>query len=329
MVYLRRKFIGLLGGAAAWPLAARAQQASAMARVGVLAVDPDNPQIQLNFPAFQSELQRLGFTQGQNLAIEYRRIDVPEPVAYANAEELVRWKPDVLVSIGPELALKAARAATTSVPIVFTANNYDPIARGYVQSLARPGGNVTGMFYRQPELAGKQLELLVESFPDRRRVAALWDSLSADQFSVAASAAKAMRLDLSSHRLDNPPYDFAASFRDIARAGAQAVLALSSSHFTMQRSRIAELAIEHRLPTMFIFKSYVKSGGLMSYGVDTVPMLRRVGSLVAKILRGAEPADLPVEQAAIFEFAVNLKTARAIGVTLPTSILLRADEVIE
>jgi putative tryptophan/tyrosine transport system substrate-binding protein len=171
-----------------------------------------------------------GFTEGQNLAIEYRRIDQGEPAAFAGAAELIRWKADVLVATGAEISLKAAIAASPSVPIVFTANNYDPIGRGYVKSLAQPGGNFTGLFYRQPELAGKQLELLAEAFPDRTRVGAFWDSFSADQFSMADSTANALRLELRAHKLENPPYDFAAAFRETAQKGAQMLLVLSSPH---------------------------------------------------------------------------------------------------
>ncbi len=235
----------------------------------------------------------------------------------------------MLVANGPEIALQAATAARPAVPVVMLANNYDPFARGYVKSLAQPGGNVTGLFYRQPELAVKQLELLVEAFPERTRVAVLSDSASPDQLSAIEGAVQSMRLSLRSLKLENPPYDFDAAFRTVVQGEAQMLHILSSPLFTPQSALIAELAIRNRLPTMFIFRHYVEAGGLMSYGVDTKPMWRRAASYVAKILRGAQPSDLPVEQAANFEFAVNLKTAKAIGVTLPTSILLRADEVIE
>ena len=236
---------------------------------------------------------------------------------------------DVLVASGPELSLQAAVAARPAVPIVMLANNYDPIARGYAKTLSRPGGNVTGLYYRQPELAVKQVELLVEAFPERTRLAVLWDQFSADQFSAAEQAALARGLSLRALKLENPPYDFDAAFAVIMRDQPQMLHVLSSPHFTQARTRIAELAIRHRLPTMNIFRVYVAAGGLMSYGVDTTLMWRRASAYVAEILRGAQPADLPVEQAANFEFAVNLKTAKAIGITLPTSILLRADEVIE
>ena len=326
----RRELIAAIGGAAAmWPLVAWAQEAGRFARVGVLGPDLNNPVTGPGYLVFLSELRKLGFTEGQNLVVEYRRTDEGLPRAFTGANEMVAAKADVLVANGPEIALQAAAAARPAVPIVMLANSYDPFARGYVKSLARPGGNVTGLFYRHPELALKQLELLVEAFPERTRVAVLLDSASADELSAIEHAVQSMRLSLRSLKLENPPYDFDAAFRTVVQGEAQMLHVLSSPLFTPQRGHIAELAIGHRLPTMFIFRHYVEAGGLMSYGVDTGPMWRRAASYVAKILRGAQPADLPVEQTANFEFAVNLKTAKAIGVTLPTSILLRADEVIE
>jgi putative ABC transport system substrate-binding protein len=210
-----------------------------------------------------------------------------------------------------------------------SASNYDPIAHGYVNSLSRPGGNVTGVFLRQTELAEKQVELLTQAFPGRVRLAVQWDAISADQFSAAERRAKALGLRIISRKLENPPYDFPAVFRSVTDDGAQMLLTLSSPFFGRQSQIIGELAVRHRLPTMFIFRRYVELGGLMSYGADNVAMYRQMAGHVAKILRGAKPADLPVEQPNKFELVVNLKTAKAIGVELPTSILLRADDVIE
>ena len=325
----RRDFLGVLGtAAAALPLAGRAQSGK-VARIGVLGPNLDNPLTGVAFKVFLSELNRLGFIEGQNLIVDYRRIDEGQSKAFIGANELVARKADLLVADGPEIALQAASQARPALPIVALAVNFDPIAHGYIKSLAQPGGDVTGIFYRQPDLAQKQLEFLVEAFPERTRIAMLWDTDSADQFSAADRFAKSMKLSAKSYKLENPPYNFDEAFQRIIQDEAQMVLVLSSPQFTLQRVHIAELAIQHRLPTMFIFKSYVEVGGLMSYGVDTKPMWRRAAALVAKILRGTAPADLPVEQVSTFEFAVNLKTAKAIGVTLPTSILLRADEVIE
>ncbi len=242
---------------------------------------------------------------------------------------MVRANVDMIAALGTEAALKAAHTASRNIPIVFVANNYDPIALGYVVSLAKPGGNVTGVFLRQIELAEKQVELLTQAFPEKTRLAVLWDSVSADQFAAAERRAKLLRLEVHSLRLENPPYNFDAAFQTISDTGAQMLLVLSGPFFGRQSRHIAELAIRHRLPAMFIFKAYAEAGGLMSYGVDPVAMYRQGAAYVAKILKGARPADLPVEQPTKFEMVVNLKTAKAMGMELPTSILLRADEVIE
>ena len=323
----RRQFLALLGGGAmARPLPLHAQQTGKTARIGVFG-GAANTSMAAGFRAFIEDLRRLGFSEGQNLIVEHRPSDQEQSALAAQAAEMVRSKVDVLVSLGPETALKAAMAATRSIPIVFVANNYDPIELGYVKSLAKPGGNATGIFLRQGELAEKQVELLLEAFPDKKRLTVLWDAVSAQQFIHAERRAKSLGLQVQSLELKNAPYDFDAAFR--ATADAQMLLVLSSPFFGRQARRVAELTIEHRLPSMFIFKLYAESGGLMSYGADNVAMYRQSATYVAKILQGAKPADLPVELPTKFEFAVNLKTAKAIGVELPTSILLRANDVIE
>jgi putative tryptophan/tyrosine transport system substrate-binding protein len=325
----RRAFVSLLVAApAAWPLAARAQQAGKIARIGYLGVSLNAPLSAALYQVFLSELRELGFSDGQNLAVEYQRLDDARGIFVA-AAELVRSPLDLIVAQGPEVALQAVVGASGFIPIVIQAINYDPIERGYVSSLARPGGNITGLFYRQSELAAKKVELLTQAFPERTQLAVLWDVQTADEFSAAERAAKSLHLEFRSLKLENPPYDFPAAFRTLAQGGAQMLLVLSSPFFAEYRRQIAELTIQHRLPAMFLFKSYVQVGGLMSYGVDQAAMYRRTAAFVAKILKGAKPADLPVELATKFEMAVNLKTAKAIGIELPTSILLRADEVIE
>ena len=321
----RRVVITLLGGAVVWPLTARADR---VFRIGFLGAALDDPTILAEYQAFLAQLRQLGFSDGQNIKVDYRRIDDPRGTTVAGAE-LMKLQPDLIVVSGSENALQSIIGANHSIPIVIQAINYDPIQRGYVTSLARPGGNITGLFYRQPELAAKQLELLAQAFPEKTRLGALWDALSADQFTAVERAAAPMHLQLQPLKLEKPPYDFAAAFGTLAHGGAQMVQVLSSPYFTEHRPQIAGLAIQYRLPTMFIFKSYVKAGGLMSYGVDQMVNYRRTADFVAKILNGAKPADLPVEQPTKFEFVVNLKTAKAIGIELPTSILVRADEVIE
>jgi putative tryptophan/tyrosine transport system substrate-binding protein len=325
----RREFVTLIGAAATWPITTRAQQAEQIARIGFLGTDPDNAQFATSYPAFLAELSKLGFNEGQNLIVEYRRMDEGASKAFAGAAEMIRSNVGVVVTFGPEIALKAAVAASQTIPIVMIAVNFDPIAGGYVSELARPNRNITGLVYRAPELAAKQLELLVEAFPDNKPIAALWEPASAEQFASAQHTAQLLHIDLRSYKLENPPFDFDEAFRRIAQDGSRMVLVLSGPTFGMQRAHIADLSKQHRLPTMFTFKYYVEAGGLMSYGIDTIPIFRRAASFVAKILRGAKPSDLPVEQPNNFEFTLNLKTAKAIGVSIPTSILLRADEVIE
>jgi putative ABC transport system substrate-binding protein len=326
----RREFITLIGvvATAAWSLAARAQERAKVIRIGFLGVSLNAPGTTALFQQFLDELRDNGFTQGQNLVVEHRRLDDSRGIFVA-AAELMRLQVDLVVAQGPETALQAVVGASRSIPIVIQAINYDPVERGYVESLARPGGNITGLFYRQAELAAKKVELLTQAFPERTRLGILWDGLVADEFSAAERAAKILNLEVRAFKLENPPYDFATAFRALAQDGTQMLLVLSSPFFSEHRVQLAELAIQHRLPFMFIFKTYVEVGGLMSYGVDNAAMYRRTGALVARILKGAKPADLPVEQGTKFLFAVNLKTARALGVTLPAAILLRADEVIE
>ena len=329
----RREFITLLGGAAAgWPLAARAQQAGRTYRVAIVAVNPTGgpgPVMGRGVPALLDELRQLGFSEGQNLTMDYRSTNQPVAQFALDLAEMVRAKPDVIVTGGAEPQLQAVMPVSGLIPVVFWANNFDPIERGYVKSLARPGGNLTGVFTRQPELAEKQVELLTQTFPERTRLGALWDAGTADQFSAAERRARALGRDLTAVKLETAPYDFEAAFRTLAEASSQALLVLSGPTFAFHTKTIVELALKYRLPGMFILRTYVDVGGLMSYGVDIDASFRRVANIVAKILNGARPGDLPVEQPVKYELVINLKTAKAIGIELPTSLLLRADEVIE
>jgi putative ABC transport system substrate-binding protein len=326
----RREFIIVLGGAAAaWPLAGRAQVTDRIARVGFFGADRSGSLAAASYQAFLDEMQIHGFNDGKNIIVDFRRLEQDLPALSADVTELVRLNVNVLVTQGTEPALKAALGATRTVPIVMIATNFDPFAAGYVKSLARPGGSVTGLFLRQQELAEKQTELLLEAFPDRPQLGILCDSISVSQATAAERRAKTFGLQVHSLKLDNPPHDFDAAFRTLAEASPKMLLLLSSPHFTTSRSQIAELAVTYRLPTMFVFKTYAEAGGLLSYGADYIAMHRQAATQVVKILKGIKPADIPIEQPNRFQFVVNLKTARAIGVELPTSILLRADEVIE
>ena len=326
----RRAVIALLGGAAiSWPLSLNAQQANKTARIGVFSAGRDLPIMGPAYSAFVAEMGKLGFVEGRNLTVEHRPTDRNLSALIADARELVSLQVDALVALGIEPALKACFSASRTVPIVFVANNYDPIALGYVNSLAKPGGNATGVFLRQTELAEKQVELLTEAFPDRKRLAVLYDDISANQFDTAEQRAKLLGLEVRSLKMEKPPYDFDTAFRAVSDLGAQMLLVLSGPFFARQSGRVTELAIRHRLPSMFIFRGYTEGGGLMSYGADNIAMYRQGAGYVARILQGANPTDLPVELPTKFEFAVNLKTAKALGLELPTSILLRADYVIE
>jgi putative ABC transport system substrate-binding protein len=322
----RREFLGGLGGATAlWTLGVSAQETGRVYRIGVFA-SVGNPAMRSAYRAFRDELRAQGFIEGQNLVLDQRPTDQAPAALAANVAEMARSKVDAIVT-STQPALQAA--AGTGAPIIISANNYDPIAHGYVKSLARPGGNVTGVVLRQTELAEKQVELLTQAFPERKRLAMQWDSISADQFNAAERRAKALGLDVISIKLETPPYNFGAAFQRMREGGAQFLLNLSSPFMGRYAQDIIDLTIQYRLPTMFIFQSYAESGGLMSYGADPVAIYRQLGVYVAKVLRGVKPADLPVEQPNKFEMVVNLKTAKAIGVELPTSILLRADAVIE
>ena len=226
----RRSFITLLGGATAWPLAARAQHDGPVARVGVIAPFLDGPPTRDAYQVFLSDLRKLGFVEGRNLLRPIPRMDQGVPQAFAGASELVLWKADILVAWGPELALQAAGGASIRSDRR-SSRQFDPIASGYVQSLARPGGNVTGVVSRQPELAAKQIELLAEAIPGRNRFGVLWDMQSADQFKAAEREAHTRGLVLRSFKLENPPYDFAVAFRAFARMTCRCFLccrALSS-----------------------------------------------------------------------------------------------------
>jgi ABC-type uncharacterized transport system substrate-binding protein len=325
----RREFIELISGAAlAWPLAAHAQQNDKIARVAFLGPSRTSPAQIGYYTAFFSQLEKHGLREGQNVVVEFRAVDDPRG-PFVGAAELMRTQSDLIVVVGPEVGLQAVVGASSHTPVVMLAGNFDPIERGYVASLAQPGGNITGVVVRPIELARKQIDLLKQTFPDRDRLAMLYDAQTVDQFTAAEQTARSLNLQVQALKLEIPSYDFVGAFRTAAEAKAQIVMVLSSPGFQAHSLQLAELAIKHRLPTMFTFKHYVDAGGLMSYGVDLTSTWRRTADYVARILKGAKPAELPIEQASKFEFVVNLKTAKVLGVTIPNGILLAADEVIE
>jgi putative ABC transport system substrate-binding protein len=327
----RRTFMAILtGGLVAAPLAAEAQQAAKVARIGFLALNPaPNPHLQ---EAFRQGLRDLGYVEGRNVVIEYRSAEGKPERFPTLAAELVALKVDVLVAPSTPGAL-AAKQATRTLPIVF-ATASDPVASGLVTSLARPGGNVTGLSILAPELVGKALELLTKAVPGVTRVAVLWqpgvlgERTEKDMLKGAEVAARALGVRLQFVEARGPD-DFDRAFSDMTRAHAGALAVLGSSVFSLEGRRLADLAAKNRLPALYPWREDVDAGGLMSYGPNAADLLRRAATYVDKILKGAKPGDLPVEQPTKFELVINLKTAKALGLTIPPSLLQRADEVIQ
>jgi putative ABC transport system substrate-binding protein len=326
-VVTRRAFIGTLaGGLLAAPLAAEAQQARKVYRVGILSTG--NPRSASIFQAFEQRLRELGYVEGQNLAIEFRYAEGKVDRLTGFAAELVGLDVNAIVT-ATDPGTRAAKGATTSIPIVMLAINYDPIALGYIASLARPGANVTGLFFQHRELVAKRFGLFKEMLPKVRRVAILSDSLTGDQLEEVEAANRSAGLKLQPMELRHPPYAFESVFRAVMRSGAEALFVLESSFIFRERTQIAQRGLRNRLPTSFAFREYVEAGGLISYGVNFLDMWRRAAEYTDKVLKGAKPADLPLEQATKYELVINLKTAKALGLTIPPSLLQRADQVIE
>ena len=285
-----------------------------------------------NIATFEDELRQLGYSDGRNIAIDYllRSVDLtPEALTEAITAQIARGA-QVIIAYGPERTLKAAVAATRDVPIVMAAVDYDPLAKGYITSLARPGGNITGVFFEQIELAAKRLDLFKEAVPDLRRAVMLWDKVSADQYEAVHEAATTLDIPTVSLEFHVVPYDYERALAEAGVGPGDGLMVMTSPIFTVaDRERLAALALHHRLPSMFVFRESVEAGGLMSYGATGSEMYRLVARYVGRILKGAKPADLPVQQPTTFELVVNLKTANALGLTVPPSILARATEVIE
>jgi putative tryptophan/tyrosine transport system substrate-binding protein len=326
----RRDFITLLGGAAAaWPFAARAQQAR-MPVLGFVSFAQREATLQASwYQAFHDGLRELGWMPGSNVLIEYRFADNDPGRLTALTHELVRLKPDAIF-VPTRPALPTVKEITTTIPIVFVSLG-DPIAEGWVATLARPGANLTGVAGLSPDLAGKRLELLRELVPSLAKVAVLWNPANrAEEVAVKATetAAQSLGMSVAVEHAGNPT-EFDRVFSAIARSGAKAVVVLPDPMFLANRQQLVELTNRSRLPAIYMETGFVAVGGLISYGPNFTELFRRAAAYVDKILKGAKPGDLPVEQPTKFELSINLKAAAAIGVTVPTSILLRADEVIE
>ena len=321
----RREFITLLGGAAAWPLAARAQQGGSIARIGLL-WPGDAPPVSPRMESFRQGLRALGFVDGQNTAIELRYAQRGPQQLPELAAELISLKVDVILAPG-DLAPKVAQQATETIPIV--AGGDDILGAGVVASLSRPGGNTTGLTILSPELSAKRLEILRDIIPGLSRVAALWDpTTGASQVTMTTSAALSLNLKLQVLEVRRRE-DVAGAVRAARNSQAEALNVFSSPFLASLHREIIAFAAEYRLPAIYQWKEHIEAGGLVSYGPNLGAIWRQFGIIVAKVLKGVKPADLPVEQPTKFELVVNLRTAKSLGLSIQPSVLLRADEVVE
>jgi len=321
----RRAFITLIGGAVTWPLAARGQQAESTPRIGLL-WPGDAPPASPRMESFRQGLRALGFVDGQNIAIELRYAQRGPQQLPELAAELISLKAGVILAPG-DLAPKVAQQATETIPIV--AGGDDILGAGVVASLSRPGGNTTGLTILSPELSAKRLEILRDIIPGLSRVTALSDpTTGASQATITTSAALSLNLKLQVLEVRRRE-DVAGAVRAARNSQAEALNVFSSPILASLHREIIAFAAEYRLPAIYQWKEHVEAGGLVSYGPNLAAIWRQFGIIVAKLLKGVKPADLPVEQPTKFELVVNLRTAKSLDLTIPPSVLLRADEVIE
>ncbi len=314
---------------------AQAQQPAKVPRIGYLSRTGDSKNPGPQVEGFRQGLRDLGYIEGKNILVEYRYIEGKSDSIPSIATELVQLKVDVLV-LGPLPAIRAAKQATKTIPIVMVTTQ-DPVAAGFVDSLARPGGNITGLTTLQRELSGKRLELLKEAVPGISRVAALVDVIqlselsggTANDFQWYEAPARALKLQLQPLAVRGPNPDFEGAFQAAAKGRASALITVSGGLFNRHIKRIMDLAIKNRLPSIHERSDYVEAGGLMSYSADDAESYMRAAYYMDRILKGAKPADIPVEQPTKFEFVINLKTAKQIGLTIPVRVLQRANKVIK
>jgi ABC-type uncharacterized transport system substrate-binding protein len=328
---IRREFITLLGGAAAWPVAAHAQQPERMRRIGVLmAATADDREFQPRMEAFQQGLALLGWTEGRNVRVETRWAGSNADDIRKHAVELAALAPDAILAGSGTTTVAPLLQATRTVPIVFVVV-IDPVGAGFVASLARPGGNATGFLMFEYGLSGKWLEVLKQIAPGVKRVAVLRDATIASgigQFGAIQSAAPSLGMEaipINVRDVGEIERDIAA----FAHSSNGGVIVAGSPEASRHRDLIITLVARHGLPAVYTYRSFVSDGGLMSYGPDPVDQYRRAAGYVDRILKGEKPADLPVQAPTKYELVINLKTAKALGLTVPDSLLARADEVIE
>jgi putative ABC transport system substrate-binding protein len=323
----RREFITLLGGAATWPIAARAQQSAHVPRIGFLGLGPASA-FASRVEALRQGLRDLGYIEGKNVVIEFRWAETVDQLPEL-AAELVRMNVDVIFANSSTL-VEPARRATKTIPIVFSVHA-DPVGTGHVASLPRPGGNITGLSILLTDLVAKELEILTQAVPHATRIGVLWNPMTPSH-QVALQAVETAGEALGVQLVEVPAQtadDFEGAFSTMSREGVGGLLVVASPLAASQRASLAALALKYRLPGMFGDKAEVEAGGLMSYGADFADLFRRAALYIDKILKGVKPADLPVEQASKYQLVINLKTAKALGLTVPDKLLALADEVIE
>ena len=310
------------------PLAGEAQQTGKVPRIGYVVLSPLTETPSPERAAFVAGLRELGWVEGKTIAIEYRSAKWNHELFDDLAEELVRMKVDIIVTAGGETAPMAVRRASSTIPIVMAVSN-DPVAAGLVNNLAKPGGSVTGMSLMTPELGPKRLELLKEAAPRVSRLAVLWNpTFSKAELRATEAAARKLGVTLQPMEVRNAQ-DLSRVFAGLETEPPDALTMFFDPLSTGYRELIADFAKKHRLPTIFGAKEFAQAGGLMSYAPDVPDLFRRAAGYVDRILKGAKPADLPVEQPTKFELVINLKTAKALGLTIPQTLLLRADQVIQ
>jgi len=321
----RREFITLLGGAAAaWPLAARAQSQLKMLRVGFVGIQPRESWL---YATFLERMTELGYQEGRNFTFEY--IQTPNIEGYEKGyRELAARKVDVFLAVGNERALRAALSAAEGRPIAFLAIDFDPLAKGYVASLSQPGGNVTGIFVRQLELAAKRVEIAREAFPSAKVVGIAFDTVSREQRDAAAEAARKLGLEPRMIEMKGQ-HGYGGAFDAMHDARGQPIILPAGPMFFRDREAIAQALRERRIPSIAAFRENSEAGVLISYGFDLVGLFRDIAGYVHLIARGANPSETPIKQSVRVHLAVNLKTAASLGVSLSDAFVARADEVIE
>jgi len=327
----RRDFITLIGGAAAWPLAARAQQGERMRRIGVLMnTSASDPESKVRIAAFQQGMETLGWTVGRNVQIDYRWGLGDVERSRAAAAELLSLAPDVILS-NATTATVALHQATRTTPIVFVVVS-EPVAQGFVATLAHPGGNMTGFSFLEPSLGAKWLELLKEIAPRITRIAIIFNPKTAPNAALfsrsAEMAAKKNAIDAVTIPFDEPAA-IEPTMTRLGREPGYGLILAPDSFASVHRKLIVELAARYRLPAIYFQREFTSEGGLVSYSADIPDLFRRAAPYLDRILRGEKPADLPVQQPTKFELVINLKTAKALGLDVPPTLLARADEVIE